>query len=59
VLSTVNGLLAWLLARRERQAWRWHDTLPLFGVGFLMMAGELAGMGYLRYVLEAATPLIR
>ncbi|MGQ9553069.1 MAG: DUF2085 domain-containing protein [Anaerolineae bacterium] len=58
VLSTVNGLLAWLLGRREQQAYRWRDTLPLFSIGFLMMAVEIGGMGYLRYVLETATPLV-
>lgn len=54
VLSTVNGLLAYLLLGGTGHATTWRDLAPLLGVGFLMMAFELGGLGYLRHVLEAA-----
>ena len=54
VLSTVNGLLAWLLMRREGQGRGWRDVTLILSLGLLMSAAELGGLGYLRYVLQSA-----
>jgi uncharacterized membrane protein len=57
VLTMVNGLLALLLLRRERQAEGWLDAVFVLGAGVLLTAAELGGMSSLRYVLERSAGL--
>ena len=52
VLSIVNGLLAYLIAGRERTAHSWLDTLPILATGLFMAALELGVLGYVRYAME-------
>jgi len=55
VLSALNGLLALVALRRERQASGWRDVSLVFSLGLIMMAAELAALGGFRFFLESHT----